>query len=100
MLPTFYATWLLATSALGLQRAVGAVRGLVYFRSFHTASALSGTSYGPFAGEKHVNVENLAKLPMDTCKNCEKNNWRVDVLWPNVTSAGYRAALARAERQA
>ena len=45
-------------------------------------------------------VEGLAKLPMGACRNCGKTRWRVDVLWPNVKSAGYRAAQARAGREA
>jgi hypothetical protein len=45
-------------------------------------------------------VEGLAKLPMEACKNCGKTRWRVDVLWPNVKSAGYRAAQARAGPEA
>ncbi len=51
---------------------------------------------GPGAADD-ATVETLGKLPMAPCKNCGKRNWRVDVLWPDVRSAGYRAAQARAE---
>ena len=44
-------------------------------------------------------VQKLAKLPMEACKNCGKKDWRVDVLWPNVNSAGYRAAQASAGQE-
>jgi hypothetical protein len=43
-------------------------------------------------------VEKLAKLPMGHVKKGKKD-WRVDVLWPNVDSAGYRAGQAQAERE-
>jgi hypothetical protein len=38
---------------------------------------------GPSASND-ATVEKLAKMPMEACKNCGKNNWRVDVLWPDV----------------
>ena len=52
---------------------------------------------GPGAGDDDT-VEKLAKLPMAPCKACGKTDWRVDVVWANVNSSGWRAAQARAAK--
>jgi hypothetical protein len=54
---------------------------------------------GPGAADD-ATVDTLAKLPMGPCKACGKTRWKIEVLWPNVNSAGYRAAQARKEREA
>jgi hypothetical protein len=51
---------------------------------------------GPGAADD-ATVEGLGKLPMEPCKNCGKRVWRIEVLWANVNSMGWRAAQARTQ---
>jgi DNA-directed RNA polymerase subunit M/transcription elongation factor TFIIS len=37
-------------------------------------------------------VDQLREAPMAPCPKCKHNAWRVEVMWPNVRSAGFRVA--------
>jgi hypothetical protein len=43
-------------------------------------------------GKPLETIDQLRKTPMAPCPKCKSEDWRVEVIWPNVESAGFRVA--------
>jgi hypothetical protein len=67
-------------------------QGCGFFRAAKVESIIAKLSTGTVRGGDLLTTDIRSRIS-GPCKTCRKSSWRVDVLWPNVESAGYRRSL-------